>query len=85
MESRLDCRIRVAGELGQDLADWFDGVAVEPVGDGTTEIAGSLPDQAAVFGLLAGVRDLGIEVLTIEVRRRDAAAERCEGTGAVER
>lgn len=76
MEWRLDCRIRVAGELGQDLADWFDGVAVEPVGDGTTEIAGSLPDQAAMFGLLAAIRDFGIEVVLVDVRTRGSS----EGT-----
>lgn len=76
MESRLDCRLRVAGELGPDWTDWFDGLAVEPVGDGTTEIAGSLPDQAAVFGLLAAVRNLGIEVLRVEVTRRGSHSEK---------
>ena len=35
--------------------------------DGTTELVGPLVDQAALFGLLARLRDLGATLLLVEV------------------
>lgn len=85
MESPIECRVRVAGELGDDWTAWFDGLAVEPGGDGTTEISGDLPDQSALFGLLAAVRDLGIEILRVEARRRSTDTGCSTGTTRAER
>lgn len=61
--------IRVDGILDERWADWFGGLQVSS--DGTqTVIAGLLPDQAALHGLLARVRDLGLSL--ISVRQLDA-------------
>ena len=61
--------IRVDGVLDERWADWFGGLQVSR--DGTqTLIAGPLPDQPALHGLLAKVRDLGLTL--ISVRQLDA-------------
>jgi hypothetical protein len=61
--------IRVDGVLDDRWADWFGGLQVSR--DGTqTVIAGLLPDQPALHGLLAKVRDLGLTL--ISVRQLDA-------------
>jgi hypothetical protein len=61
--------IRVGGVLDDRWADWFGGLQVSS--DGTqTVIAGLLPDQSALHGLLARVRDLGL--CLISVRQLDA-------------
>ena len=61
--------IRVGGVLDDRWADWFGGLQVSS--DGTqTVIAGLLPDQSALHGLLARVRDLGL--CLISVRPLDA-------------
>jgi len=61
--------IRVDGVLDDRWADWFGGLQVSS--DGTqTVIAGLLPDQPALHGLLAKVRDLGLTL--ISVRHLDA-------------
>ncbi len=61
--------IRVDGVLDDRWADWFGGLQVSS--DGTqTVIAGLLPDQPALHGLLARVRDLGL--CLISVRQMDA-------------
>ena len=62
--------ILVQGVLDARWSAWFDGLQVSGDTDaGTTTIAGPVTDQAALHGLLAKVRDLGLELL--EVRRTD--------------
>jgi hypothetical protein len=39
-------------------------LAVEP--GGTTLVSGELPDQAAVHGLMASIRDLGLSLISVE-------------------
>jgi hypothetical protein len=59
-------RIRIRGHLDPSWSTWFDGLIVTPAADGTTELAGPLADQAALFGLLARLRDLGATLLLVE-------------------
>ena len=59
-------RIRIRGHLDPAWSSWFDDLTITQAGDGTTELAGPLVDQAALFGLLARVRDLGATLLLVE-------------------
>ena len=59
--------IRVRGALDSGWSAWFDGLRVTSDQRGQTTIAGPVADQAALHGLLAKIRDLGLELL--EVRR----------------
>jgi hypothetical protein len=63
--------IRVKGVLDRGWSAWFDGLEVTSDERGQTTLAGPVADQAALHGLLAKVRDLGLELL--EVRRTDPA------------
>jgi hypothetical protein len=60
-------RIRIRGHLDPVWSTWFDSLTVTPSHDGTTELAGPLADQAALFGLLARLRDLGATLLLVEL------------------
>jgi hypothetical protein len=67
MGDRPDTRvyeIRVQGELTTRWSDWFAGLTVE-TGDGETRIVGPVDDQAALHGLLARIRDLGLPLLAV--------------------
>ena len=57
--------IRVRGHLGEQWADWFDGMTIEREADGTSRLTGSLADQAALHGLLRKVRDLGLPLISV--------------------
>ena len=57
--------IRLQGRLDQRWEQWFDGMAISPGVDGTTVIRGPVPDQAALHGLLVGVRDLGLPLISV--------------------
>jgi hypothetical protein len=61
--------IRVRGLLNATLLEAFPGLHAEPQ-RGETVLAGALPDQAALHGVLAQVEALGLELL--EVRRQSA-------------
>jgi hypothetical protein len=58
--------IRVQGELAPRWSCWFAGLAVE-TSDGETVIVGPVDDQAALHGLLARIRDLGLPLLALRV------------------
>ncbi len=73
--------IRLRGHIGAEWSEWLDGLAIRHEDNGETVVSGPVADQAALFGLLARVRDLGLPLLAVrevtapgDVRR---AAERC--------
>lgn len=58
-------RIRVQGHGGPLWDEWFAGLAVESLDNGETVLTGALPDQAALHGVLARLRDLGLPLLSV--------------------
>jgi hypothetical protein len=61
--------LRVQGVLEPRWSVWFEGLQVSSDERGQTTITGPVADQAALHGLLAKVRDLGLPLLS--VRRLD--------------
>ena len=59
-------RIRICGHLNEAWSDWFGGLSITQENDGTTTLAGSVVDQAALYGLITRLRDLGATLLAIE-------------------
>jgi hypothetical protein len=55
----------VRGVLDGRWSGWFDGLEVSSDAPGQTLIAGPVADQAALHGLLAKVRDLGLPLLSV--------------------
>jgi hypothetical protein len=59
-------RIRVRGRLGETIRSAFPALRAQASGDDTV-LTGPLPDRAALYGVLAQIEALGLELL--EVRR----------------
>jgi hypothetical protein len=75
--------IRVRGHLESRWAAWFDGMTLTHGSDGTTDIRGPVPDQAALHGLLHTVRDTGLPLVSVtQVERPRAAAPPSEPRSA---
>lgn len=58
-------QIRLQGYLGQPLTEWFGELTVTREANGNTLLTGPIVDQAALYGLLKRVRDLGIPLLSV--------------------
>jgi hypothetical protein len=57
--------IRIQGHLGARWIAWFDGLSPTNEPGGTTLLAGSVADQAALHGLLQRVRDVGLPLVSV--------------------
>ena len=58
-------QIRIEGQLGPQWTDWFEGLTITRAANGETLITGPVIDQAALYGLLKKVRDLGLPLLSV--------------------
>jgi hypothetical protein len=59
---------RVNGRLSQGSATWFEGMDItvdETVTPVQTNIQGYMIDQAALYGLISRIRDLGLTLLSV--------------------
>jgi len=58
-------QIRIKGHLGRQRTDWFGGLTITLEDNGDTLVTGPVVDQAALYGLLKKVRDLGMPLLAV--------------------
>jgi hypothetical protein len=59
-------QIRVTGHLAPHRFHGFDHLTISYQPNGETIIEGSIPDQAALFGLLNWLYDLGIPLVSVK-------------------
>ena len=68
MANKLDepmvYQIRVKGHLGPQWSEWFGGLSITLEDNGDTLLTGPVVDQAALYGLLRKVRDLGMPLIS---------------------
>ncbi|MFL5960134.1 MAG: hypothetical protein ACJ75G_07735 [Gaiellaceae bacterium] len=70
MEGTRSYSIVVRGRLGNRLDGMFGGLQIRSR-SGETELVGPVIDQAELFGLLTCLRDLGIDLVSVNpVRAR---------------
>lgn len=58
-------QVRLKGHLGSQWEDWFDGFAITLEACGETVLTGAVVDQAALYGVLKRVRDLGMPLISV--------------------
>ncbi len=79
-------QIRVKGHLSPQLAEWFDGLAVTNERDGNALLSGFIVDQAALYGVLLKMHNLGLTLLSVnhvEPYRRGSPASLREGESCI--
>ena len=58
-------QIRIECHLDDQWTDWFSGLTTTLEENGDTLLTGPVVDQAALFGLLKKVRDLGLPLVSL--------------------
>jgi len=58
-------QIRIKGHLSDQWTGCFEGLTITLEENGDTLLTGPVGDQAALFGLLKKVRDVGIPLISI--------------------
>lgn len=58
-------QIRIKGHLDNRWADWYEGLTVTLEETGDTLLTVPVVDQAALYGLLRKLRDLGAPLISI--------------------
>ena len=65
--------IRIQDRLRPEWSAWFGGMEIavqqDDVNGTVTSLTGSLPDQAALHGVLARIRDMGLTLIAVELVR----------------
>ena len=57
--------IRLKGLLSDRWSNWLEGMAITPQEGGETLLTGPVIDDAALYGLLKKVRDLGMPLISV--------------------
>jgi hypothetical protein len=64
-------QIQVLGHLGPQWNEWFEELTIINTEDGQAILAGPLPDQAALYGVLMMLHELGLPLLSVRRVRGD--------------
>ena len=70
-----DYEIRIKGHLDEGWADWLGGLTIQHEANGDSLLTGSLPDQSALHGLLNRLRDLGVELVSVNPAEDESVPE----------
>ena len=65
MDTARVYEIRVEGHLADRWSDWFEGLTIRNDPNGETTLTGPLTDQAALFGVLARIRNLNLILVSV--------------------
>ena len=58
--------IRVKGQIDEHWSDWFEDLTITHTDQDETVLSGPIVDQAALYGLVAKLRDLGLSLLSVK-------------------
>jgi len=57
--------IRIKGEIDQSWSEYFEGFELRHCGTNETLLTGLVDDQAAFYGLIGKLRDLGLQLVEV--------------------
>ena len=59
--------IRIDGHLDKTWSEWLAGFTLTHTEEGETILTGEIREQAALYGLFAKLRDLGVVLISINL------------------
>jgi hypothetical protein len=64
-EKSICYQIHFRGKLDPKWSEWFSGLSITHT-NGETVLEGAVPDQSALYGILAKIHDLGLTLIRVE-------------------
>ncbi|HVO74372.1 MAG TPA: hypothetical protein VMT35_10145 [Ignavibacteriaceae bacterium] len=68
-------KIKVHGCLPYKFSKWLNNLHIKNLKEDETLIEGNVEDQAALFGILMKIRDLGLQLIYLEKVDDDKSAK----------
>jgi hypothetical protein len=62
--------IIVKGHLNVQWQAWFEDLNISPTEDGDTILSGAIVDQAALYGVLKRINNLGLRLISVNSRTK---------------
>ena len=78
------CEIIVKGHLDIDWSEWFEGLTIAHHDEGETMLSGQIRDQAALFGIIAKLRDMGLFLISVKYTAGESTQENIKEIDATE-
>ncbi len=66
VKNQVQLKIWIRGQIDPDWSEWFSGLRTQHSAEGNSLLFGLVQDQAAFFGCLNRIRDLGVSLIKIE-------------------
>jgi hypothetical protein len=63
--------ICIEGQLDETWSEWFEGFTLSHTEQNQTILVGEFPDQAALYGLITKLRDLGLNLISVNPQLGD--------------
>ena len=57
--------IRVKGRIDERWSEWLDGLTIRHTAQDESVLSGPILDQAALYGLMSKLRDLGLSLTSV--------------------
>jgi len=57
--------IKIQGHLDTKWSEWFYGMTITHESDGTTTLYGPLPDQTVLHSVLDRIRDMNLQLISV--------------------
>jgi hypothetical protein len=67
--------IQIKGQIDQGWSEWIGGLAISYTEHGDTVLTGLIRDQAALYGLLEKLSNVGMQLLSFTSQGVDAATK----------
>ena len=73
--------IKIQGHLDAQWSDWFYGMTITREHDGGTILCGPLPDQTILHSVLNRIRDINLQLISVNQIVSDGQANNSEVKG----
>lgn len=61
--------IRIKGLIDNHWSEWFEDLEISHYDDKETLLKGQVRDQAELYGLIARLRDLGLQLVSVRTEK----------------